>query len=403
MSNTQNQPDTIRQTSKLVNALVYYAAYIILGLVISAMGPTLPGMSAQTGSTLSQISVIFSASSLGVVFGSFFGGMAYDRFKGHLVMALDLAALAVLVFLLPLMPTLWLLAMIVFLIGIGLGVIDVGGNTLIVWLFGREVGPYMNALHLCFGIGGFLSPLLVDRVVVAVGGIRWVYWILAGLIVPVVVWVLRVPSPAAKHDAGEETSAEPGSIRPYTLLIVMLAMFFFLHTGAEIGFSGWIFSYGVAIQIGADTVARLLNSSFWAGMILGRLLSIPLAFKLSPKQMLFIDLVGTLASLGLILLLPGWPAAVWIGTIGFGLSIASLFPTSLNFAGRRMPITGQVTSYFLIGGNLGSMLIPWLVGQLFEPVGPQSFILVLLIALVIALALLLYMLKYARRFQESAA
>ncbi len=78
-----------------------------------------------------------------------------------------------------------------------------------------------------------------------------------------------------------------------------------------------------------------------------------------------------------------------------------MFPTTLNFAERRMPITGKVTSYFLIGANAGAMVLPWVVGQLFEPVGPKALIIVLEVVLVLALVLLLYMLRYARRFKEA--
>ena len=388
------------RSRRLARAMVYYAAYIVLGLAVSAIGPTLPGLADQTSSTLSQISIIFSGNSLGYIAGSLLGGWTFDRRKGHPVLVGTLVLLSLVLFTLPLAPSLGLLVTIGLLLGFGMGILDVGGNTLIVWLFGREVGPYMNALHLSFGIGAFLSPLLIDRVVVATGGIRGAYWILAALVVPVIFWMARVPSPPRPGDGGDRKGNPP--LRPYRALILMVAILFFLHVGVELGFGGWIFSYAVATRIGPDTIARLLNSTFWGALTLGRLVSIPLAVKIRPKTMLLLDLLGAAASIGLLLLLPDWSPAVWIGTFGLGFSIASMFPATLNFAERRMPITGSVTAILLVGANAGSMTLPWLIGQLFETVGPGSMMVTLEISVVLALLVFGGISLYTRRSTRSS-
>ena len=54
-----------------------------------------------------------------------------------------------------------------------------------------------------------------------------------------------------------------------------------------------------------------------------------------------------------------------------GLSMASIFPTVLLWAARRITLTGSVTRWFFVGSSLGAMLFPWLVGQFFDRSGPQ--------------------------------
>jgi len=76
--------------------------------------------------------------------------------------------------------------------------------------------------------------------------------------------------------------------------------------------------------------------------------------------------------------------AIWGGTLGLGLSMASVFPVTITLAERRMTITGRVTSWFFVGASLGGMSLPWLIGQLFEPVGPRATMFVILSALVLA-------------------
>jgi len=143
--------------------------------------------------------------------------------------------------------------------------------------------------------------------------------------------------------------------------------------GGELAFGGWIFTYADGIT-GSETTARLVNSAFWGGLVVGRVVAIPLAVRLSPRAMLQVDLVGTVLSLALLAVLPDSVPALWIGTIGFGFFVASMIPSSFNLAARRMPITSQVSSTFLVGGSLGSMTLPWLVGQLYVPVGPLSVV-----------------------------
>ena len=390
-------PQAPEQSKRLQRALVYYAAFLVLGFALAALGPTLPGLAEQTGSTLKQISIIFASNSLGYIIGSLLGGWLYDRRQGHPVLAVTLAGLSLLLFALPLAPKLWLLGFILMAVGFGMGILDVGGNTLIMWLFGNAVGPYMNALHLSFGLGALLSPMLIDRIVVSTGGIRWFYWILALLMLPVVLWLTRIPSPHRLAD--EEENGSPG-VQRHSFLVLMIAALFFMHVGTELGFGGWIFSYAVAMDMGPDTIARLLNSTYWGGLTFGRLISIPLAVKLRPKTMLLLDILGALASIGMLFFVRAWPPIVWIATFGLGFSIASMFPSTLNFAERRMPITGRVTGFFLVGANAGSMTVPWLIGQLFEPVGPQSMISILAGAMTLALLLFWVITWYSGRYPE---
>ena len=60
---------------------------------------------------------------------------------------------------------------------------------------------------------------------------------------------------------------------------------------------------------------------------------------------------------------------LWIGTILFGLSQASIFPTYLTLAEERIHVTGAIAGWFLVGAGLGGMTLPWLIGQAFVQIG----------------------------------
>jgi FHS family Na+ dependent glucose MFS transporter 1 len=385
---------------RLWRVLPYCASYSLSGLLIGTFGPTLSHLSGQTGSTLGQISGIFAAISVGYILGALLSGRLYDRLPGPAILSGALFGMTLLLALIPLMPSLWLLVAVMVMIGFGTAFQDVGSNTLVVWTFGREAGPYTNALQFAFGLGAFLAPVLADRIFALGEGVRWVYWVQAAMVALVAIWLIRFPAPARRAaPGGADTTSSKGAWKARAVwLTVMIAALLGLHLGAELGFGDWIFSYAVALNVGSDTLARLLNSVYWGAMSIGRLIAIPLAVWMLPRTMLLADLVGAGLSVGLILLLPGWPPALWIGTFGFGLSLASFYASAINFTERRIPITGQVTSYLLVGSVVGEMILPWLIGQLFDSIGPVGLMLTMGVNVVLSLVLLAVTLAYARRF-----
>lgn len=359
----------------------YYGAFIALGLIVSSLGPTLPGLVEQTSSNLGDISILFTARAFGFMVGAVILGHLYDRLPGHYVMATAIMLVALSIALVPFVPILWLLTVLMLCIGLFEPGIDVGGNTLIVWLHQDKVGPFMNGLHFFFGIGAFLSPIIVAWVIATTDTIQWAYWIMAILIVLPALYIVRLPSPQMPPPV-----ATKGGGQTNWMLIGLIALFFFLYGGAEISFGGWIFTYATELQILSEETAALLTSTFWGALTVGRLLAIPIATKWRNRSMIFWDLVGCLLFVGLILLFPTTNMAVWLGAIGLGVSMASVFPTTLSLAERHLNVTGQITSFFFVGASLGGMTVPWIIGQGFEQIGPSVTMPIIFACLVAATA-----------------
>lgn len=372
--------------------LTYYAAFIALGLTTASLGPTLLGLADQTGSAMSQISFLFTARAFGYMVGAFVGGRLYDRLPGHRTMAAALLVISCLLAGVPFISLLWLLAIVLLGVGFMESVVDVGANTLIVWVHRERVAPYMNGLHLFFAVGAFLSPLLVAQAILITGNFGWSYWLLALLLVPVVIRLLPLESPQPIISAQEQAT-----VRPNYLLIFLFAAFFMAITSAESSFGGWIFTYTVKANLAGEATAAYVNAAFWGAFVLGRVVSIPLSTRLRPRVIIFGDLILAISGIAVMLVLQSSPVALWIGTILFGLGIASTFPTILTFAGRHMTITGAVTGWFFVGASLGGMILPWAIGQLFERIGPISVMIVIGGAVVMAFVVFALILMQIRR------
>jgi MFS transporter, FHS family, Na+ dependent glucose transporter 1 len=389
--------------AKVSQTVAYYAAFVALGLMMATLGPTMLDLVDHTGTSLGAISYLLTTRGLGYLLGSLFGGWLYDRMAGSPVMGLMLIVMAVGLALVPLLP--WLAALIVLFLVLGMtgGAVDVGGNTLLVWVHREKVGPFMNALHFFFGVGAFLAPLVIAQVIrFSPGQNLAAYWILALLVLPVGLALLRIGSPVSEAKDDDETGkGDKRYSANGSLLILMIAAFFFLYTGAESGFGDWIATYIKTMGLGTAELAAYLTSAFWGALTVGRLLSIPLALRFRPGTLLFVDLGGCIISLALILLWPGSLTVAWIAACGMGISMASIFPTMISFAERRLTITGQVTSYFFVGASTGGMGLPWLIGQLFEPVGARITMVVLLVDILIALALFSFLMLKERPVREA--
>jgi fucose permease len=225
----------------------------------------------------------------------------------------------------------------------------------------------MNGLHLMFGVGAFMAPIVAARALGWTGDIAGAYWFAAAMMVPIAVWFLRLPSPERRKTATTAVGDAPVS----KALIALVSLFFFLAVGAEVAMAGWTFNYGEAIGLDSDGAAALA-AMFWGAYTFGRLIAIPISTRVPAMRVMVADLAGCVAGAALFMFGPVWPVAAWAGAFLIGLAMASIFPTMLTFIGGRLNVTGKINSVLFAGSNLGAMTFPWLIGQFFEPLGPQA-------------------------------
>ena len=81
---------------------------------------------------------------------------------------------------------------------------------------------------------------------------------------------------------------------------------------------------------------------------------------------------------------------------------SSVYPTLLSQAETRMTITGKITSYFFLGSSSGSMILPMLIGQIFEYYGSYEIVIALFSYAVLGLVVLIYLVKGFNRAGKKA-
>ncbi|MEA3328018.1 MAG: MFS transporter [Chloroflexota bacterium] len=391
---------TIRNDHKGIRYFITYGiCFIALGLTMASFGPVLPNLADHINVSLAKVSFLFTASSLGYLIGSAGGGRLYDRFKGHTLMIFALTILIVTCALIPFIPIFVPLLFVMFLFGMGQGTLDVGANVNLLWVYQSRVGPYMNALHFCFGIGAFLSPIIINNVLNITGGkLIWPFLVLAILSLPGLLGLILLKSPQnpEKHDETHQGHTSQ------TRLVVLMMLLFFIYVGVEGGFGNWIYTYATKVNIATETAASYMNSLFWGALTLGRLFSILLAKKLVPSKILIGNFSLSIIFLGLILIWPVNPMVLWIGSAGLGFSLSSVFPTLLAMGETRMKITGRVTGLFFMGSSLGGMVVPTILGQIFDYIGSYEIMLALFSIAALGLIVLIFVITASNKVGEKA-
>eukprot|EP00048_Salpingoeca_helianthica_P004012 m.72840 g.72840 ORF g.72840 m.72840 type:complete len:457 (+) comp13006_c0_seq2:48-1418(+) len=264
---------------RLIVTLCECAGYFALGLVLAIHGPTLLDLAHQTGSTIEEIGRIFTARSFGYLMGSIFGGHIFDKSSNPcIILTLALAITGTSTFFVPFCTGLAAMYIVISFQGLTMGLVDTGGNVLLLSMWGANCGPYMQALHFAFGLGAFVAPLVAKlfistdsesiasaacaapglnvtaapEVVTFSSNVKWAYWLCSMVIVPVVAAFAYL---AATNPKGGEHSARASQVIVphrregwYRRTVLLLAfLFLMLYVGLEVGYGGFIFSYAVKV------------------------------------------------------------------------------------------------------------------------------------------------------------
>lgn len=363
--------------------LGYFLTYFALGAIIASLGPTLPALAENLAVSIGAISILFTTRSLGYLLGSLLAGSLYDRFNGSRIMGGMLFISTLTLLSVPEIGTLVVLGIAFFVIGITQSGMDVGSNTLLVRVEEKNVASYLNAMFFFAGLGSFLIPLYLAKT-----SLRWGYRGIALFIIPIALWVFTRPSPAIP-----ETSRETQEKLENRALFLAFAALAFLFIGSEVSFGGWLFTFFASSGLGSEKTAYTLTSAFWFAIMIGRLLSIPIAARFQLSKIITTYLSGAVLSVLVLFFFRSSPLAIWIGTLGMGLNVAALFPSTYTFVQSKIQLSGKLTGVVWAAGSSGAMLLPWLIGQQIDRFGASSMMTTFLLIWIIALAIFMAALR----------
>ncbi|XP_073711631.1 sodium-dependent glucose transporter 1-like [Misgurnus anguillicaudatus] len=384
-------------------SLALYASALVLGMAISVLGPTLEDLATNVNKNISNLSYIFVGRSAGYAGGSLIGGILFDFVNPHLLLGFSLLVTASGMFGTPFCKNVWLLTALISSVGGSMGVIDTGGNVVILETWGEQAGPYMQALHFSFAIGAFASPIIAkllfghkpgknlltdassenSSIIIppsshstkSIPTSMWAYIVIGAfvLLVSLFFFILYFCSPSISNRKKTLNGKQKFS-KHHNILIFLLSMFFFFYVGSEVAYGSFIFTYAKDYAGMDQAGAAGLNSLFWGTFAAGRGLAIFCAACLRPGTLILLSLVGTTVSSLLLLLFSKNAPMLWTCTALFGVSMSTTFPSGISWVEQYTTVTGRSAAVFVVGAAFGEMVLPALVGFLLGLVQNQPLL-----------------------------
>lgn len=363
------RPIVSRIDTKTWKTVAYYLSFVVIGVTTASIGPSIPSFAENIGASLAITGTLFVFHRIGYMLGSLGGGALFDRVAPKFVISTAMVVVGAGLLLLPQWRQAAGIFATILFVGLAQGTTEVGANTGIVRLHGERAGPLMNGLHLSFGIGAILSPLLVSRSVARLGSLQPSFTLFALIAGVLFLFWLLLPGGVVQRTGEKSPGAEA-----QRLLVVLFSVLFFMVIAGEAGFAGWIYSYSVESGLVRAEVAGYLTSAFWTALTVGRFVGIELTRRMGAKRLLHMSLAGCVASMALFLVSPHNLYVLWAVTTLFGLSQASAIPAAFTVAGNAKVLTGSVGGVFVASSSAGGMLAPWIIGHLFESIGPIAMV-----------------------------
>jgi fucose permease len=342
----------------------------LLGVSVSILGPSLPGIAGRTGVSLTQAGILFTLFAGGSLLATLSLAWLVDRPLRHGLLAGGSLLMAV---------TLWLFAASSGLAGAGVTIAMAGlamsgtgtvPNVLLAEWYGKRAPAMLNILHMVAATGSFCGPLAVGLATRAGVGYAAVFVglgvleALAGLL-----WLFARP-PRPEHHA-DAPRFSISLVRPVMLLI----LFILLYVGSEQTVGGWTYSYARETGTADAALAGAATSLFWLAMIGGRLAGSRILRRVECLPLLGACVLIGAAGVAIALLARSWIGFLWLGIGLAGLAFGPVFPTTMAFGVQRQPERmGMVSSLLVAAGSFGAMSLPAAAGALIPITGVRGTI-----------------------------
>jgi fucose permease len=334
----------------------------LMGAFFACWGTTLPALRSFLQIDIEKAAMLTAYGQASHAVTCLLGGILSDLFRRDKVLMVGCFVLGSGVILLGSFTSFPSNVLLVLWMGIGSGFILSSSNALLVGLYPDRKGPIMNFHHGVFGVGSFLSPLVMGKLLSYEN--RWPYGYdgLGVLLFAVSVFFLLTRVPSIPSQAVRRFS---GDLRKLlrNLRFIHLIMMGFLAVGTQ--FALMFLSVNFLVEVKGLTIfeASAVLSSFFLCLLLGRLVSGSLALRIFNAHIIMLLLCFQVTSLFAVWKGWGWVSAAAL--TASGLACSAIFPCLLALTGTLFSeVAGTSLGILATMNSLGGMTIIWICGLL---------------------------------------
>jgi fucose permease len=335
-------------------------AIFVYGMIAAMLGTILPDLSDRFHLTPTQNGTIAFAQAVGLMIASLAVGPLLDTQGDKAGLVLGLALIAIALFSLPKSKGFHSIVFLLFLLGVGGGIVVTGANALANSISGAHSATALNLVNLFFGLGGlatpFISANLFDR-----NWVRLCYTV-AGLTIVALI-VQAVTSMPAPSGAASFILADAGSVlgRP---LLFMLGFFLFLYVSCEVGVWNWLPRHLIAQGIPESRALNILSLGFALGLLIGRAVVSPILIRVPAVDVTLTASIA-MAVTTFLMLRTCKPTVAFVLVFIAGLTMAPVFPTTLAIVGNTFPrMSGTAIGFAITCGWAGLAVSSRIIGAI---------------------------------------
>ena len=335
-------------------------AIFVYGVIAAMLGTILPGLSERFHLTPNQNGVIAFAQALGLMIASLAVGPLIDNEGKKIGLIIGLALIALALVSLPKAGGYGSIIALLFMLGLGGGVVVTGANALVSDVGEAHRGTSLNLVNLFFGLGGMATPFiaanLLKRDLVKLCYAAGMFAVIA----LAVQWAAPIPGPTGLQSF---VLADAGAVLGKPILL-LCGLLLFLYVSCEVGIWNWLVQHLIAQGIPESRALNVLSLGFALGMLVGRVAVSPILITVPPATVTLVSAVAMAVTSFLVLSARDVKAA-WILVFIAGLAMAPVFPTTLAIVGDAFPrMTGTAIGFAITCGWLGLAVSSRIIGAI---------------------------------------
>ena len=332
----------------------------VYGMIAAMLGTILPDLSDRFKLTPSQNGTIAFGQALGLMIASLGVGPLLDTQGDKVGIILGLVFIVLALFGLPRSRGYASIVLLLFLLGLGGGIVVTGANALVSGVSEAHRATALNLVNLFFGLGGLATPFISANLFKR-DWVRLCYSVAFLTVVAIVVQAV-VPMPAPAGGSGFVlTQVGPILGRP---LLFLLGSFLFLYISCEVGVWNWLARHLIAQGIPESRALNILSLGFALGLLTGRVAISPVLISVPAVE---VTLGASIAMAITTFLMLRTNKAGTAGVLVFiaGLAMAPVFPTTLAITGSAFPhMTGTAIGFVIACGWCGLAVSSRIIGAI---------------------------------------
>lgn len=378
-----------------------YTVFILNGMLALSIGALLPFIRDAKGLEYAFCGLLVSLHSVGNLISSFFAGAFAMKLGRKRSILLFNACFAISYLMILVSDNMTVMVLAFLMTGLARGATSNFCNSVINSLAPGKAG-IINGLHAMFSIGAFTFPILL-MALTAQNADNWIYACGFMFVMGIISWLVYFFIPVENqmgNSRKEAKSVDYGFLKEPLFYLVILTLFFYLC--AEQGVIGWLVTYFKDTGLLSASVSQLMASVQWIMILAGRLLTAWMSSRVEKRKLLPVMGVGLVVFFLLLINSTTTPMII-IGIMGFGFSMAGIYPTTVSFSGMLIQKYPLAWSFILTIASFGSILMPSVIGKIAEVSGIFAGMSSVAAAVAIDLLCIILLVTYVKKHNETVS